>query len=109
MDSDSSLEESDTDTISSAAVPQDASGTDRCSSILKQYKNIDNGVGREMNVYRGGMKCSECRRPCDLGSEKNFVFRTLSCDHHNAIVCTDCYPNSRHLSKCKMKTVKFHV
>ena len=85
----------------------DADITDRWCSILSQYKNIESG--RERNVLNAGLKCSECLRLCDLKSEFTFGFNTVSCNYHNAIVCTECYPKSRHISNCKMKKVKFHV
>ena len=85
-----------------------ARATDSLSSILSQYKNIERG--RELNIYQLGRKCSACSRSCDLNSESEFGFRTLSCNHHNAIICTNCYFKSGHLSrKCKMKKVIFHV
>ena len=93
--------------LNHSSADNNADTTDRWCSILNQYKNIE--PGREVNVYRAGNKCSECLRPCDLESETHFEFQTLSCNLHNAIVCTDCYPRSGHILKCKMKKVKFRV
>ena len=85
----------------------DASTNDSWCDIISHYKNIE--PNRKRNVFQIGHKCSKCLRSCDLKSESSFGFKTLSCNYHDAIICTGCYPISGHITKCKMKKVIFHV